>query len=166
MIVLGIVLGIILFGLTLIVVGDNIQKRNRKSICKSWKVGDKLILCRGDEYYRELEKNNEDYAILEGWDLNKIYINCGDDTVYQVNWSVMSVNKSDTWRKNYENAKKVMGCDPRFPNGVVTTDKGKVNGKPIETMTEIECEVQLKLAIENEDYTLADKLRKRMEKFR
>jgi DNA-directed RNA polymerase subunit L len=41
-----------------------------------------------------------------------------------------------------------------------------VNGKPIELLSEIECEVQLKLAIENEDYTLADKLRKRLEKFR
>jgi DNA-directed RNA polymerase subunit L len=33
-------------------------------------------------------------------------------------------------------------------------------------LSEIECEVQLKLAIEKEDYTLADKLRKRLEKFR
>jgi hypothetical protein len=86
--------------------------------------------------------------------------------VYQVNWSVMNFNKSAIWRKNYENAKKVMGCDPAFPNGVGTTDKGKVDGKPIELLSEIECEVQLKLAIENEDYTLADKIRKRLEKFR
>ena len=59
-------------------------------------------------------------------------------------------------------------CSSLFPNGVGTssTSKDKVNGKPIEVLSEIECEVQLKLAIEKEDYDLADKIRKRMEKFR
>jgi hypothetical protein len=85
-----------------------------------------------------------------------------------VSWSCLDNNKSANWRQNYEEAKKVMGCDPQFPNGVGTssTSKGDVNGKPIEVLSEIECEVQLKLAIEKEDYTLADKLRKRLEKFR
>jgi hypothetical protein len=80
----------------------------------------------------------------------------------------LNYNKDDNWRQNYEEAKKVMGCDPAFPNGVGTssTSKGNIDGKPIETMSEIECEVQLKLAIENEDYTLADNLRKRLERFR
>lgn len=167
MIVLGIILGAILTILLAVVVGDYIQSKNRKKRCKDWQIGDKLILNRGD-YHRELEKNKAEYAILKGWSLTDLYINCGDDFVHKVSWSCLHNNKSANWRQNYEEAKKVMGCDPQFPNGVGTssTSKGDVNGKPIEVLSEIECEVQLKLAIEKEDYTLADKLRKRLEKFR
>ncbi len=167
MIIIGIILGVILTILLVIVVGDYIQNKNRKNKCKNWQIGDKLILNRG-EYYNEVVKNNQEYAILKGWSLKHLYINCGDDYVHRVSWGCLNDNKSANWRQNYEEAKKVMGCDPQFPNGVGTssTSKGNVNGKPIEVLSEIECEVQLKLAIEKEDYTLADKLRKRLEKFR
>jgi hypothetical protein len=167
MMVLGIIFGTILLILAMIGVGGNIQEKIRKSRCKSWKIGDKLVLNRGD-YHRELEKNKVDFAILKGWSLDSLYINCGDDFVHKVSWGCLNYNKDDNWRQNYEEAKKVMGCDPAFPNGVGTssTSKGNIDGKPIETMSEIECEVQLKLAIENEDYTLADNLRKRLERFR
>ena len=165
--IIGIILGVVLTILLAIVVGDYIQNRNRKNKCKNWQIGDKLILNRG-EYYNEVVKNNQEYAILKGWSLKHLYINCGDDYVHRVSWGCLNDNKSANWRQNYEEAKKVMGCDPQFPNGVGTssTSKGNVNGKPIEVLSEIECEVQLKLAIEKEDYTLADKLRKRLEKFR
>lgn len=165
--IIGIILGVILTILLAIVVGDYIQSKNRKNKCKNWQIGDKLILNRG-EYYNEVVKNNQEYAILKGWSLKHLYINCGDDYVHKVSWGCLNDNKSANWRQNYEDAKKVMGCDPQFPNGVGTspTSKGNVNGKPIEVLSEIECEVQLKLAIEKEDYTLADKLRKRLEKFR
>jgi hypothetical protein len=165
--IIGIILGVILTILLVIVVGDYIQNKNRKNKCKNWRIGDKLILNRG-EYYNEVVKNNQEYAILKGWSLKHLYINCGDDYVHRVSWGCLNDNKSANWRQNYEEAKKVMGCDPQFPNGVGTssTSKGNVNGKPIEVLSEIECEVQLKLAIEKEDYTLADKLRKRLEKFR
>jgi hypothetical protein len=167
MMVLGIILGVILLILAMIGVGVSIQEKGRRQRCKSWKIGDKLVLNRGD-YHRELEKNKVDYAILKGWSLDSLYINCGDDFVHKVSWGCLNYNKDDNWRQNYEEAKKVMGCDPAFPNGVGTssTSKGNIDGKPIETMSEIECEVQLKLAIENEDYTLADNLRKRLERFR
>jgi hypothetical protein len=149
------------------IIGYLIKMNGREKEIKIWKIGDKLTLESDSEYYQELRKNNEDYAILKGWTLNNLYINCGDDFVHKVSWGCLVVNKDALWRRNFEEAKKVMGCDPEFPNGVGTSSsKGEVNGKPIETLSEIECEVQLKLAIENEDYTLADKLRKRMEKFR
>lgn len=165
-IVLGIlvILGCVLIGS---IIGYVLQMKGRKKEIKDWRIGDKLTL-EGGQYYRDLQKNNVDYAILKGWTLSNLYINCGDGYVHKVSWSVMDVNKDALWRRNFEEAKKVMGCDPEFPNGVGTSSssKGEVNGKPIETLSEIECEVQLKLAIENEDYTLADKLRKRIEKFR
>ena len=166
MIVLGIILGIILLILTMIGVGGSIQDKNRRARCKNWKVGDKLSLCGGD-HYNVLKKKGKDFATLKGWDLENLYIDCGDGMIYQVNWSVMSFNKSAIWRKNYEDAKKVMGCDPGFSGGVGESSIGRVyDGKPIDVMNEIECEVYLKQAIENEDYDMAELIKKRMEKFR
>jgi hypothetical protein len=167
MVVLVIILGIVLFGLTLIVVGGSIQEKSRRKRCKSWKIGDKLALNKG-KYNDILNNKRKEFAILKGWDLDNLYIDCGDGMVYKVDWSVMNFNKSDIWRKNYENAKKVMGCDPAFSGDVGESNSvGKIyDGKPIETLTEIECEVYLKKALDEEDYDTAELIKKRMEKFR
>ena len=168
MMVLGIILGVILLIVAMIGVGGSIQDKNRKSRCKNWKVGDKLSLNRGD-HYQILKNNNKEFATLEGWDLDNLYISCGNNMTYQVNWSVMNFNKSATWRQNYEVAKKVMGCEPGFTGGVSESSKstGKTySGKPIDLMTEIECEVYLKKALDAEDYDTAELIKKRMEKFR
>lgn len=45
-------------------------------------------------------------------------------------------------------------------------DSGKTNGKDISSMNETECQAYLTRAIEEEDYELAEKLRKQLEKFR
>ena len=166
--ILGIILGVILLIVVMIGVGGSIQDKSRRARCKNWKVGDKLSLNRGD-YHRILEKNSKEFAILKGWDLENLYIDCGDNMVYQVKWSVMNFNKSAIWRQNYEEAKKVMGCDPAFSGGVSESSKstGKTySGKPIDLMTEIECEVYLKKALKEEDYDTAELIKKRMEKFR
>jgi hypothetical protein len=168
MIVLGIILGVILLLLATIGVGGSVKDNYRKKKCKNWKIGDKLALCEG-RHNDILSTKRKEFAILKGWDLEHLYIDCGDDMVYQVNWSVMNFNKSDVWRQNYEEAKKVMGVNPGFSGGIgdesETTGK-KVDGKPVDLMTEIECEVYLKQAIENEDYDTAELIKKRMEKFR
>ena len=168
MIVLGIILGIILLLVAMIGVGGSIQDKNRRAKCKTWKVGDKLVLCKG-RHNDILEHRKKEFAILKGWDLENLYIDCGDNMVYQVNWSVMNYNKSAIWRENYENAKKVMGCDPAFSGGVgesSTLTNRIYCGKPIDTMNEIECEVYLKKALDEEDYETADLIRQRQEKFR
>jgi hypothetical protein len=168
MMILGIILGSILLILAMIGVGGSIQEKSRRRRCKSWKIGDKLALCKG-KHNDILNNKRKEFAILKGWDLDNLYIDCGDDMVYQVDWSVMNFNKSDIWRRNYENAKKVMGCDPGFSGGVGESNNsiGRIyNGKPIDVMSEIECEVYLKKALEEEDYDTAELIRKRMEKFR
>jgi hypothetical protein len=168
MIVLGILLGVILVILMIIGICGSVKDKNRKKTCKNWKVGDKLSLIRGD-YHRILEQNSKEFATLEGWDLNNLYISCGNNMTYKVNWSVMTFNKSATWRQNYDDAKKVMGCEPGFTGGVGESSKStgkKVDGKPVDLMNEIECEVYLKRAIENEDFNAAELIKKRMEKFR
>lgn len=42
----------------------------------------------------------------------------------------------------------------------------KTNGKDVTSMNETECQAYLNRAIEEEDYELADKIRKQLEKFR
>jgi hypothetical protein len=168
MMILGIILGSILLIFAVIGVGDSIQEKSRRKRCKSWKIGDKLALNKG-KHNDILNNKRKEYAILKGWDLDNLYIDCGDDMVYQVDWSVMNFNKSDIWRRNYENAKKVMGCNPAFV-GHVEDNSSSTNriyqGKPIDSMNEIECEVYLKKALEEEDYETADMIRQRQEKFR
>jgi hypothetical protein len=45
------------------------------------------------------------------------------------------------------------------PNG------GKTNGKDVSSMNETECQAYLRQALEEEDYELAEKIRKQLEKF-
>jgi len=45
------------------------------------------------------------------------------------------------------------------------SNSGKTNGKDISSMNETECQAYLKQALEEEDYELAEKIRKQLEKF-
>jgi hypothetical protein len=169
MIVLGIILGVILLVLIIIGASVSIKNNNRKKKCKNWKVGDKLILSRYGDYSSILKQHRKEFAILKGWSLTDLYIDCGDGSVYKVDWEVLRDNKSDLWRQNYEEAKKVMGINPGFSGCIgdeSETIGKKVDGKPVDLMNEIECEVYLKKAIENEDFDTAELIKKRMEKFR
>jgi hypothetical protein len=147
-----------------------LKNRSRNFKCSTWKVDDKLILNIGNEYNRKLSKNNRAYAILKGWSLSHLYIDCGDGYISKTGWSVLDLNKSDYWRKNYEEAKKVMGCEPKFTYAIDDDSSSIVGkeygGKPIETMNEIECNVYLKKALEDEEYNVAELIRKRLETFR
>ena len=168
-VVLGIILGVIVGVLIIIGVSGSIKDNNRKKKCKNWKVGDKLILTRVGDYISILKENRKEFAILKGWSLTDLYIDCGAGLVHKVDWDVLLTNKSDVWRQNYEEAKKVMGVNPGFSGGIGDESEStgkKVDGKPVDLMNEVECEVYLKQAIENEDYDTAELIKKRMEKFR
>ena len=166
--ILGIILGVILLIIATIGVVGSIQEKNRKKRCKSWKVGDKLILTKVGDYVSILKQNRKEFAILKGWSLTDLYIDCGDGSTYKVDWDVLNTNKSDLWRQNYEEAKKVMGVNPGFSGGIGDSNPvGRIyDGKPIDIMSEIECEVYLKKALTEEDYDTAELIKKRMEKFR
>jgi hypothetical protein len=154
-----------------------IKNSNRKSTYKDWKSGDMLILDRynGDVAYKALNASGKTYAKLCGWSMDSVYVDVHDGSVYKIDWSEVKLNKSATWRKNYEEAKKVMGTNPDFSPEIVQQGKsksstsstgGKIDGKEIDLLSEVECQVYLKLAIEEEDYQSAELIRKRMEHFR
>lgn len=168
MVFLYILCGIVgIYGLTYTL--NLIQDHNRKLKCKTWEAGDKLILKRNNEYYRELEKNNKEYAILVGWSLDSLYIDCGGNFINKTSWSVMEDNKSDNWRRYYKEAQNVMGKPPLFNYVVSESTKSTNNeyhGKIIETMNEIECDVYLNQALDEKNHNIAELIRKRMERFR
>jgi hypothetical protein len=159
----GVILGIILITW----LSYELKIKLRKDEFKDWVVGDKLILKPNSSEHSRMEKAGEDLATLVGWTENNIYIKIGKD-VWKSEWSCFDSNKSVIWRRNHEECKTAMGKNPGFsPELNLTSSSGsKIDGKPIELLSEVECEVFLKLAIEEEDYDTAELIRKRMEKFR
>lgn len=170
---LGIILGVVfLIVLVVMLIGYLIYKW-RKNEFKDWVVGDLLLLDQTSKYSSILRENKKEMATLNGWTENYLYIECGDGLVRKVRWSCLNLNKSAYWRRNYNEAKKIMGVEPNFRKHIIETDEtivtrsgGTYNGKVIELMNETECQVYLKMAIDNEDYTAAVLIKKRLEKFR
>jgi hypothetical protein len=150
-------------------------KRNRRNRFKDWELDDLLLIRPNTMVGKTLNSNGKEYGVLAGWTDEHLYINMGDGTVQKTKWSVLELNKSAYWRQNYDEVKKIIKKEPKFPRKVIeksptkTSEIGKgktYDGKDIELLTEIECQVYLKKAIEEEDYSTAELLRKRMENFR
>jgi len=165
-------LGVITLILTGIVISGKIVSANRKKEFKDWQKGDLLILKPSSKYSSILTKNGKDLAVLEGWTEDNLYIDCHAGYISKVSWDELSVNKSALWRRNYDEAKKVMGVDPGFSRVVGQSNVGKTSGgktydgKVIDLLNEIECQVYLKRALEEEDFEVAELIKKRLEKFR
>lgn len=149
-----------------------IKSRLRRNEYADWEINDSLIL---DDFIfnSELKKNGKEYAKLKGWNDNNLYITIGNDKVYKVDWGVLKSNKSALWRRNLKECEMAMGKKPAFSDKIDDDDdityidnNDTVDGKSIILLTEVECEVYLKHAIETENYELANKIRKQMEKYR
>ena len=148
--------------------------RKRKRLTATWEVGDVIILDMSfislglDQH---LQKHNGKNAIkLAGWNEENVIYEF-QNKVFIENWKSVKTNKSDYWRTQHNNCQEYMGKNPGFSpvvsHGTETSDNSDmVDGQPIDTLSETLCEVYLKKAIEEENYELADKLRKRMERFR
>jgi hypothetical protein len=162
LIIVGILFGALLIGFLY----HTIQLNSRKSEFKDWIVGDKLILKTSSVEYTKIQKLNQSLGNVVGWNVDNIYLKIGD-TTYKCEWSCFDSNKSALWRRNYDECKKYMGVDPGFNAELgESNSKAKIHGKTIELLSEVECEVYLKIAINEEDYDTAELIKRRMEKFR
>ena len=129
--------------------------RYRRSEYSDWKIGDDICLTG----YKDL------IGVL-GWSDDGIYI-CEEDGTTKISWHKFNYNKSAVWRRNYADCEKAMGTAPNFTAGLSTkTTSTKINGKPIELLSEIECQVFLAKALSTEEFEVAALIRKRMEAFR
>jgi len=163
------IVGIMILIQLLIMLVDN----NRRKQFRYWRVGDKILLYKKNSVSNILESYGKEYDTLLGWTTDYLYLDCGDNITIQVKWNVMEGNKSAVWRNNYDDAKKAMGVNPGFPYDVMSEYLNddvfipigkKYEGKPIDLMTEIECHVYLKMALDNEDYNSAELIKKRLER--
>jgi hypothetical protein len=150
---------IILSALVLIIGGVLIstwfQVKNRKKETSDWQVGDRIAIFGEDALY----------AVL-GWSDEAFYIQDKND-VRKIQWDRFNFNKSAIWRRNYKNCGDYMnGVKPGFNEVVEPPSKMEINGKPVELLTEIECQIHLKKALDSENYELAESIKKQMEKYR
>ena len=166
-----IIFGVILSVISIIVGYDRLQVKNRKTISQNWEVGDVIIPdwnYLGNELTKELKGRNLNTLTLSGWNSENIFYNLGG-SCYCESWSSIKSNKSQIWRDNHKNCSEFMGKQPGFDSKVSESNSFSsetIDGLPIELMNETLCQVHLAKAIEDENYELADKLRKRLEKFR
>lgn len=142
--------------------------KSRQREYKDWEIDDLIIV--NPHYMGHITfSNGKQLAKVKGWNEYDIYLNFGDNQVHKFDWDIFKSNKSALWRRNYKECEKAMGKKPGFSGGC--SDSGikggrKINGKPIELLNETECQVYLTEAIVDEDYELAELIRKRLEKFR
>jgi len=169
------ILGILIVSVILIVLAYQVivqlkhyYENKKLKKCAGWKVNDKLTLS-SIKYRNELKRVKQEYAILSGWSRDHVYIEI-DGTVYKVDWDVIDLNKSAYWRANYEECQAYMGTNPTFSKTVVDDEvedlSEKIDGTPIDCLSETLCQVHLNRALETENFELAALLRKRMESFR
>jgi len=154
-----------------------IRYLSRRATSADWQVGDRIIL---DSSYAstslvEAVQGSGELPRLVGWNSKEVLYQVGD-TTYREKWWSVNTNKSANWRESHKRSKRFMGKEPGFtptvnPN-IGIKNSGVQNevdffGKRIELMSEVECEVNLKVAIEQEQYELAEKIRERLNgKFR
>jgi len=146
--------------IALIILIVNLNRASRRSEFKDWKIGDYIKLI-----------STRKYVQIVGWNSVDIFIKGTDSEVQRIQWSDYSENKSAIWRRYYETCKKDMGVNPGFtpelkPVSETYSASTLIDGKPIETLSEIECQVYLKQCITSEEYEKADLIRKRLTNFR
>jgi len=156
MIVLDVILGIVCLVFGFIILFSYINTSRTKNEVKDWEVGDSVLLIKEDKLFK-----------LLGWTLNHVYIQV-DGITHKIDMAKVGHNKSAIWRRNYNECKSVMKTEPGFKPGLqFISDKSTVcDGKVIELMSEIECQVYLKQALESEDFETASKIREQLKKYR
>ena len=166
------IIGLIIIGLmVLILIITMVTNHYRVLEFKDWEVDDLIILEYDLVLNKKLEKNGKKYAKVKGWTVNSIYLDLGDDYITKYGWGKVKTNKSALWRRNFKECESAMGKKPGFSSKIhddavdSNNSTDMVDGKSIILLTEVECQAYLKQFIDKEDYVMAEKIRKQMEKY-
>lgn len=147
-----------------------------KNKFKYWEIGDDIYLFVNKVKIYNPEVNlpyNKRSFELYGWNKNKVFLNINGRLTY-IEMNCVEFNNTAIWRKHFDDCYNIMGKSPNFKRNNVfkNIDKDEpkkdniLDGKSIDSLTETECQVYLKIAIEQEKYELAEKIKKQMEKYR
>lgn len=151
-----IVIGLGLTALSIIFIIGKIKNRSIRKEYSDWQVGDHVMLYTGGDTL---------YKVL-GWEPSGFYIE-KEGSANKIDWDKLDFNKSAIWRRNHQACEATMGTAPGFSPGLSSPiNSQKIDGKSIDLLTEVECQVYLKQALESENYELAEKIKKQMEKYR
>jgi hypothetical protein len=123
--------------------------KSRRRDYADWKVGDQVHVIGVDQHFK-----------LLGWSDDGFFIE-KEGAVNKMDWSKLHFNKSAIWRRNWEGCKAAMGTEPGFAPVLGKSDNTGV-GKPIDLLSETECEVYLKIALDKEDYATAELIKQRL----
>jgi hypothetical protein len=159
MIVLSIIVSIIVIGFSINALAKYYSNKAWKDEMSDWLVGDEVYLKSSDNPYT-----------LNGWSHTHIFVSkTNETTTTKYDREKLDFNKSVIWRRNYDECKAVMNADPTFKRGLSSdsnTTNGTIDNKPVELLSEIECQVYLKQALDTEDYGLAAQIREQLKKYR
>lgn len=151
-----------------VIITRSIKRYKRKKMVSSWQIGDVII------FKKEIVINKKKIlkAKIVGWNLDNVFIDYAEGTML-IEYNQIDYNKSCIWRKHFNDCEIAMGKKPSFDPTInlgsnsTNNEKGAmINGKRIEFLTEIECQIYLKQCLDEEDYEKAELIRKQMEKYR
>lgn len=162
--------GVTVIGITILLV--NYHYKQRKEMLKTWQVGDKLypkldFHLNNPDASQAFAKSGKEFLTLVGFTMYHVFVKI-DGITYKIEFKYIDFNKSAIWRENYDTCKEFMGTEPDFNPVIGESDSSNdnIDGKPIELLTEIECQIYLKQALEEEKFELAEKIRQQMQKYR
>ncbi len=145
-------------------------KKSKKHISKDWKIGDLIKVTDSGTTISDTKTLHK----LLGWNENNVFVE-EDYVAHKCTWSQILFNKSAEWRKNYDDCEKFMGSKPHIPRVIKNLDEyikeveesSEVGptyyDKEINKLSETECIVLLNKAIEEENFEMAELIKRRME---
>ena len=152
-------LGLLTIGLGVIMLYKYYSNKKWIKETSDWLIDD-IIFC----------KNSDKEYFLKGWSSTHVYLSETNNIVTKYTIDKIDFNKSVIWRRNYDDCESFMGKAPNFKRGLSndlnTNNSDMIDGKPIELLTEIECQIYLKQVLEVEDYVTASKIREQLKKYR
>lgn len=160
------ILGIIVIAVVCLIIFsllvDMLSKKSRKEKSKHFQIND-LVKISHMSTLKEPQKLHR----LVGWSEDYLFVDEYGVT-HRCNWNHLEYNKSWDWRRYRIECEKYMGKTPGFSGLIeeVKPSSQKIDEIPIDTMNETQCQVYLKQAIEEENFEVAELIRKRLENFK
>lgn len=150
--------------ISLMVLRSYLVDRMTKAEFADWQIDDVI------EFW-----NSNDLIKVKAWSTDVIVYHKGD-VVKTIKWSSFQRNRSAYWRRLNKECKQAMKTDKDVVNVEVSILNSKsssyssshplLDGKAVELLTETECQVYLNLALQEEEFELADAIKNRMVNFR
>jgi hypothetical protein len=143
--------------------------KSKKYISKGWKIGD---LVKVTDSGTTINDTKSLHTLL-GWNLEYVFLE-EDFVVHKCSWSHIVFNKSAEWRRNYDECEKFMNVKPEIPRSIMNLDDMKqefeepLSGpsyydKEINKLNETECNILLNKAIEEENFEIAELIKRRIQ---